>query len=58
MIDGDRMRMLSAQECRAAMGFPARYRLPAKHREAVHMLGNAVVPQVAADIIGALREAA
>jgi DNA (cytosine-5)-methyltransferase 1 len=58
VIDGDRMRMLTADECRAAMGFPAGYRLPAAHKDAVHLLGNAVVPLVAADIINALRVAA
>ena len=58
VIDGDRMRMLSADEYRAAMGFPKGYRLPERHREAVHMLGNAVVPAVARDVINAIREAA
>ncbi len=58
VIDGDRMRMLSADECRAAMGFPAGYRLPEQHKAAVHLLGNAVCPPVAADIITALRSAA
>lgn len=55
VIDGDRMRMLSAQECRAAMGFPADYQLPKQHKAAVHMLGNAVVPIVARDILNAIR---
>jgi DNA (cytosine-5)-methyltransferase 1 len=58
VIDGDRMRMLSADECRAAMGFPAGYRLPSIHKEAVHLLGNAVCPPVARDLIHALRRAA
>jgi len=58
IVDGDRMRMLSAQECRAAMGFPAGYKLPTSHKDAVHMLGNAVVPQVARDVILALKAAA
>lgn len=58
IIDGDRMRMFSAQECRAAMGFPADYILPAKHSDAVHMLGNAVCPPAARDVILALKEAA
>lgn len=57
-IDGERMRMLSADEYRAAMGFPAAYRLPSQHRLAVHMLGNAVCPPVARDVIEALRKAA
>jgi DNA (cytosine-5)-methyltransferase 1 len=58
LVDGDRMRMLTAQEYRAAMGFPAEYKLPDQHRLAVHMLGNAVCPPVACDIIEALKEAA
>jgi len=58
VIDGDQMRMLSADECRAAMGFPADYRLPAQHKAAVHLLGNAVCPPVAADIITAILQAA
>lgn len=53
VIDGERMRMLTAQECRAAMGFPADYRLPKQHRSAVHLLGNAVCPPVARDVISA-----
>ena len=54
----DSMRMLTAQECRAAMGFPADYKLPQQHRDAVHLLGNAVCPPVAARIITAMQEAA
>lgn len=57
-IDGDRMRMLSVNEYRVAMGFPDDYILPKTHKEAVHMLGNAVVPVVAADIISAIQAAA
>jgi DNA (cytosine-5)-methyltransferase 1 len=58
VIDGDRMRMLTADECRAAMGFPAGYWLPQQHKEAVHLLGNAVCPPVATDLINAIRQAA
>lgn len=54
VIDDQQMRMLSADECRAAMGFPADYCLPSTHKEAVHLLGNAVCPPVAADLITAL----
>lgn len=57
VINGDRMRMVNIQECRAAMGFPAEYRLPERHKDAMHMLGNAVVPVVARDVINALRAA-
>ena len=55
-VDGDRMRMLTADENRAAMGFPENYVLPARHREAVRMLGNAVCPRVTRDMINALKE--
>jgi len=58
VIDGDRMRMLSVDECRKAMGFPSTYQLPTRAKDAVHMLGNAVVPVVACDVINALRAAA
>lgn len=58
VIDGDRMRMLSVPECRRAMGFPDSYRLPDRAKDAMHMLGNAVVPVVARDVINAIKEAA
>jgi len=58
VVDGDRTRMLTAQECRAAMGFPDTYILPAKHTDAVHMLGNAVCPPAARDVITAMLGAA
>lgn len=58
VIDGDRMRMLSVDECRQAMGFPADYQLPASNKDAIHMLGNAVVPIVARDILKAIRSQA
>ncbi|MFK3846648.1 DNA cytosine methyltransferase [Stenotrophomonas sp. NPDC078853] len=58
VIDGDRIRMLSVQECRRAMGFPATYQLPTRQKDAMMMLGNAVCPPVARDVITALRAAA
>jgi DNA (cytosine-5)-methyltransferase 1 len=58
VVDGDRMRMLLATEARAAMGFPDTYQLPADHKQAMHMLGNAVPPPAARDVITAIREAA
>lgn len=58
VIDGDRMRMLSVDEARRAMGFRASYRLPERARDAMHMLGNAVCPPVVRDCIEALRRAA
>lgn len=58
LVDGDRMRMLSAQESRAAMGFRPDYILPTQHKAAVHMLGNAVAPPAANDVLTAMMEAA
>lgn len=54
LVDGDQMRMLSASEARGAMGFPADYRLPPQPAQALHLLGNAVCPPVAADIVSSL----
>jgi DNA (cytosine-5)-methyltransferase 1 len=58
VVDGDRMRMVSAAEGRALMGFPAGYQLPANEALAWRLLGNAVAPPHACDVIQALREAA
>lgn len=58
VIDGDRMRMVRAAEGRALMGFPADTRLPANEATAWHLLGNAVGPIQAADVINAIKEAA
>lgn len=57
VVDGDKMRMLSVSEIRAAMGFPDDYQLPDSHKLAVHLLGNAVVPVVARDLIEAVQAA-
>jgi len=40
------------------MGFPDGYRLPANEATAWHLIGNAVGPAQAADVINAIREAA
>ena len=58
VIDGNRMRMISVQEARAAMGFHESYQLPERAKDAMHMLGNAVCPPVARDVINAIKEAA
>ena len=58
VVDGDRIRMLQVDEAKVAMGFRPDYILPKTKRVAMHMLGNAVCPQVAADVIGSLRLAA
>lgn len=55
VVDGDRMRMLTLDENRAAMGFRPGYGLPAAHKPALKMLGNAVCPPVAEELISALR---
>jgi len=58
VVRGREMRMLTAQECRAAMGFPAEYALPRSHKLAVHMLGNAVCPPVARELVRQVLEVA
>lgn len=58
VVDGDRMRMFCKEESRDAMGFPVDTILPQGVTEATFMLGNAVAPVVAADLIIALREQA
>ena len=58
VVDGGRMRMLSADECRAAMGFPPDYRLPASQTAAKHLLGNAVTPPMVTAVLDELRAAA
>jgi len=58
IVDGDRMRMLSAGENLAAMSFPAETARPDNHRLTVHMAGNAVPPLAGMHIINALRDAA
>lgn len=58
VLDHDRMRMLSVDELRVAMGFPDDYPLTGTRSEQVHQLGNAVVPAVAAHVVRQLLEAA
>jgi DNA (cytosine-5)-methyltransferase 1 len=58
VVDGDRMRMVMADEYRAAMGFPHGYLLPESHTDCVHLLGNAVCPPVPEAILSAIRVAA
>lgn len=58
VIDGDRMRMVSVPEAKAAMGFRADYRLPDRQKDAMHMLGNAVSPPVVRDFLSVLEQAA
>lgn len=58
VIDGDRMRMLSIGEARKAMTVPDDYKLPAKHPDAMKLLGNAVPTEGARRIFEALKVAA
>lgn len=58
LVDGKQMRMLTVDEYRRGMGFRADYQLPVNTTLAKHMLGNAVCPPVARDILNALKEAA
>lgn len=58
IIDGDRMRMLSVPEAKAAMGFRPSYRVPENHTDAMHLLGNAVCPPAISDLLTALALAA
>lgn len=58
VVDGDRMRMLTAAEVLAAMSFPAGTHRPDSHRLTVHMAGNAVPPLAGARILDALRAVA
>lgn len=58
IIKNDLMRMMSVSEYRQAMSFPDDYILPVKHVDAVKMLGNAVCPLVAKDILNEMKKAA
>ena len=58
VVDGERMRMLTAEENLAAMSFPSDTKVPNNHRLTVHMAGNAVPPLAAERIIKAVRSAA
>lgn len=58
VVDGDLMRMVLASEGRQLMGLPAHCMLPADEATAWHLIGNAVCPPVATDLINAIRRAA
>lgn len=55
IVDGNRMRMLTADENLLAMSFPADIKRPASHKLTVHMAGNAVPPLAAQRIIEQLQ---
>jgi DNA (cytosine-5)-methyltransferase 1 len=56
LINRDKMRMLSLSEYKNAMGFPSDYLLPKSKSLALHMLGNAVCPPVAKEILTQMKE--
>ena len=58
VVDGDRQRMLQPAELAEAMSFPRGYKLPPQVMVANQMLGNAVCPLHAAQIIREVKEAA
>jgi len=58
LIHGDRMRMLTVDEYRAAMTFPAGYVLTGTREEQVRQLGNAVPPLMAEGVMRQVMEAA
>ena len=58
IVDGDRMRMLTASENMLAMSFPEETLRPKSHKLTVHMAGNAVPPVAAMHIINAIKRAA
>lgn len=58
LIDGNRMRMLSVEEARRAMGFPTSYMLPKERTHAMKMLGNAVPPPLSERVCQFIRKSA
>lgn len=58
LVDGDRMRMLTADEVLLGQSFPTSTRRPPQHALTVHLAGNAVPPLAGAEIITALQAAA
>jgi DNA (cytosine-5)-methyltransferase 1 len=55
LVEGERLRMLTVTENRRAMGFREDYGLPVNQRLAVHLLGNAVPPPLAAGVLDAIQ---
>lgn len=56
VVDEDRMRVLQPSESLAIMGMRATIKLPPIKRQANHLIGNAVCPPVATDILNSLKE--
>lgn len=55
VIDGDNMRILQPSENLAIMSFPADTKLPKVKRQSMHLIGNAVPPFMARDVLLALQ---
>lgn len=51
IVHGDNMRMRTVEKVRRGMGSPSGYHLPTSTKDALRVLGNAVVPNVASRII-------
>lgn len=58
VVSGDKMRMLQTPEYKKFMSFPDDYKLPKQRTTAIHLLGNAVCPVVARDIINEVKRVA
>lgn len=58
LVDGDRMRMVQVDEQLRIQGFPDSFILPSRREDAVKMIGNAVAPPVARDLLLKLKEVA
>lgn len=58
VIYGDKMRMLSVDESRIFMSFPKNTILPKQKHLALHLLGNAVAPELERRILDSLLKAA
>ncbi len=56
LVDGNRMRMLQLDELKPIMGFPSGYSLPGTRRQGIHLLGDAVCPPVARDLLLAIKQ--
>ncbi|WP_299594316.1 DNA cytosine methyltransferase [uncultured Microbulbifer sp.] len=58
VVRGDQMRMLTVEEQRDFMSFPACTRLPKNKALATHLLGNAVAPELEKQLLTAIARAA
>lgn len=57
LVEGDRMRMLTAKEVLRAQGFREDYRLPNDHATALTLIGNGVPPTMAKHVLLSLKAA-